>query len=211
MMKLWAIVVCLCIIASGVPLVCSIVIPDSMSSLSDEEIDWMEEVVMDRVRRAQDSSIERESEKETKTEKEIETKTEKETESESAQVKGWDLPLLPSFMYSGSTSSSSSSCTAFDSPADIPLLTHDHNDKVLNKYIPRQLWFAIRNRTHSKPGHHSALQARNPLWNFNYCDNQAKDEYMVCTSLSLSLFLSLSLSLSLSMCVIYSYVCKYIY
>jgi hypothetical protein len=88
------------------------------------------------------------------------------------ELHGWELPLLPSFM------TETDKCTAYDSAKSIPLLKTDHNEKELNKYIPRDLWFAIRNRTHSKPGHHQVLVADNPLWRFNYFDNLHKDEYM---------------------------------
>lgn len=68
--------------------------------------------------------------------------------------------------------------TIYDSPSELKLIEKDHNGEELNRYIPRQLWFAIRNRNHSLPDHHKGIKKRNPKWKFNYCDNDEKDDYM---------------------------------
>lgn len=78
------------------------------------------------------------------------------------------LPVFPS-EFGGALPSSAS---------ELKVIDKDHNGNDLNKYIPRQLWFAIRNRNHSHPDHHKGIKQRNPLWKINYCDNDAKDEYM---------------------------------
>lgn len=69
--------------------------------------------------------------------------------------------------------------TLYDSASDLKIIKEDHNGRPLNKYVPRELWFAIRNRNDSHPDHHKGIRERNPLWRMNYFDNDAKDEYMV--------------------------------
>jgi mannosyltransferase OCH1-like enzyme len=93
----------------------------------------------------------------------------KEEEEESTfDPAGFKLPVFPS-QFEG---------TIYDSTSEIKLIETDHNGKELNKYIPRTLWFAIRNRNHSHPDHHKGIKERNPGWKINYFDNDAKDAYM---------------------------------
>ena len=46
------------------------------------------------------------------------------------------------------------------------------------KYIPQNVFFAIRNISHEKPQHHKEFAAKNPNWKLHYYDNDMKDDFM---------------------------------
>ena len=49
------------------------------------------------------------------------------------------------------------------------------------KYIPSNVWIAVRNISDTKPGHYlgpKGFIARNSDWNIHFCDNHAKDLFM---------------------------------
>ena len=46
------------------------------------------------------------------------------------------------------------------------------------KYIPQNVFFAIRNVSHEKPHHHKEFTAKNPNWKLHYYDNDMKDAFM---------------------------------
>lgn len=54
-------------------------------------------------------------------------------------------------------------------------------DTSYNKYIPRNIWIAVKDRNDDLAGHLKEFFKRNDQWKVNVCDNQCKDEFMNAT------------------------------
>ena len=57
----------------------------------------------------------------------------------------------------------------------------DPTSTTYDKYIPRNVWIAVRNVSEAKPNHYLGPKGfieRNSNWKINFCDNAMKDKFM---------------------------------
>jgi hypothetical protein len=82
-------------------------------------------------------------------------------------VDPWDLPILPE---------GQDNDDYFKSKTQFEIPTSSGNG--IKKFIPPNVYFAIRNLSHDRPHHHKAFAQRNSNWNIDYYDNNLKDKWM---------------------------------
>jgi mannosyltransferase OCH1-like enzyme len=70
---------------------------------------------------------------------------------------GFDLPLLP---------------------ASFPNLLESNTTYMPSKYIPSNIWIAVRNVSDVRPNHLKGFVQRNSNWTLHYAGNAEKDEFM---------------------------------
>jgi len=100
-----------------------------------------------------------------------------------AKVEPYDLPVFPSAL-AHLHEDASSSITNPTMPIYNPIkftVNSSHNSshwQMEQKFIPRIIWIATRNRSDPRPMHMSSFVEKNRNWQVKYQDNQGKDEFM---------------------------------
>lgn len=61
-------------------------------------------------------------------------------------------------------------------PRNLPRVTLFN--ETIGKFIPQNLWIAVKDRNDEMPGHWKEFFIRNSAWTVNICDNACKDEFM---------------------------------
>jgi hypothetical protein len=68
-------------------------------------------------------------------------------------------------------------------PYDLPVLplnlpAHGVRTETYDKFVPRKIWIAVKDKNDELPGHLKAFLQRNAHWDATVCDNDCKDGFM---------------------------------